>query len=457
MNKSRLGMLLVSLGVSGSMLLTACGGDTTSPTATAVPGTGATATTAGGGTAATATTGGTTAATATTGGAAPSGNVVKIAVDLPIGGAEGANGIPTRQGIQLAIDQANKAGGVTLDGKQYTIAMYYLDDVPPGEQAHNPAQGSKNADSFIADPDVMAMVGPFNSNVARAMMPKLNQAGLASISPSNTAIDLTNPNDPKIKDLRPTDKITYFRVCTTDAIQGPVGADYAIDKLGKKKVYILDDTEVYGKGIADQFEKEFKAKGGTVLGHDGVPKGTTDYSSILSKVASTNPDILYYGGTQSNGIPLARKGMKAAGLNIPLMGGDGIVEKGYTDAAGADAEGDYGTVAAVNANILPESKQFIADYKAAFAGDQFNGEPQAYSANGYEAANIIIAAMKAAGKKDREAIRAAIAATKDYKGVIGTTSFDANGDTTNRWISIYQVKGGAWTFIDQLKFENAPK
>jgi branched-chain amino acid transport system substrate-binding protein len=429
------------------MLLSACGGDTatTTPVAPAATNTAP---------AAAAGTTDTPAGAATSAPAGGSGGIVKIAVDLPVGGAEGANGIPTRQGVQLAIDQANAAGGVTLDGKSYQIQMYFLDDVPPGGQAHDPAQGSKNADSFIADPDVMAMIGPFNSNVARAMMPKLNQAGLASISPSNTATDLTLADyNPNLKDLRPTGKITYFRVCTTDNVQGPVMADYAMTKLGKQKFYILDDTETYGKGIANEFEKEVKAKGGTVLGHDGVPKGTTDFSSILSKVASTNPDALYYGGTQSNGIPLARKAMKAAGLNIPLMGGDGIVESGYTTAAGADAEGDYGTVAAVNANLLPDAKAFVDAYKKAYASDQWKGEPQAYSANGYEATNIIIAAMKAAGKKDREAVRAAIAATKDYKGVIGTTSFDANGDTTNRWISIYTVKGGAWTYIDQQKFE----
>ena len=125
----------------------------------------------------------------------------------------------------------------------------------------------------------------------------------------------------------------------------------------------------------------------------------------------------------------------------------------YTDAAGADAEGDYGTVAAVNANLLPDAKSFIDAYKAAFASDQWQGVPQAYSANAYDATNIIIAAMKTAGKKDREAIRAAIAATKDFKGAIGTTSFNENGDTTNRWISIYQVKGGKWTYISQQQFK----
>src|SRR4051794_11829368 len=349
MRSSKLGFLTVALLVILSMLLSACGTDTS----TATPATSAapTDTVAPAGDAATATTAPAADATTAPSGGAASGDTVKIAVDLPGSGGDASDGIPTRNGMQLAIDQANAKGGVTLDGKPYKLEMYFLDDVPPGGQAHDPAQGSKNADAFIADADVMAMVGPFNSNVARAMMPKLNTAGIASISPSNTATDLTLPEfNPNLKDLRPTGKLTYFRVCTTDNIQGPVGADYALDKLGKKKAYILDDTEVYGKGIADQFEKEFKAKGGTVLAHKGVPKGTTDFSSIMSTVSASGADVLYYGGTQSNGIPLARKAMTAAGLNIPLMGGDGIVESGYTEAAGADAEGDYGTVAAVNAN-----------------------------------------------------------------------------------------------------------
>jgi len=157
---------------------------------------------------------------------------------------------------------------------------------------------------------------------------------------------------------------------------------------------------------------------------------------------------VFYGGTTSNGLALARKQMADAGLNVPFMGGDGIVETEFTKVGGDASNGSYGTVAAVNAATLPEAKQFLTDYKA-----RFNEDVGAYSANAYEAANIIIAGIKAAGKKDREAVRAAIAATKDFKGVIGMTSFDANGDTTNRWISIYEVKDTKWSFVDQLKFE----
>jgi len=327
--------------------------------------------------------------------------------------------------------------------------MYALDDVPPGGQAHDPAQGAKNADSFLADPDVMVMLGPFNSNVARAMMPKLNNGGLCNISPANTNETLTKPEFGATKDLRPTGKVTYYRVVTTDDVQGPAAADYAFNKLGLKKVYILDDTETYGKGIADNFEKQFKKDGGEVLGHEGVPKGTTDYSSILTKVSSLKPDFIYYGGTSSNNIPLARKQMKSAGLTIPLMGGDGIVDKEFVDVSGAEGEGSYGTVAAVNVTTLPEAKQFIEDYKAA----GFKEEMGAYSGPGYETASIAIDAIKRATGKDRAAVCDALSKTKDFKGVLGTTSFDENGDTTNKVISFYEVKNGKWEFVDQLKFE----
>jgi branched-chain amino acid transport system substrate-binding protein len=300
MKSSKLGFLIVSLMVVLSMLLSACGGTATdtpvtgggaaaatdtpssassAPTATTAPAAAATDTTApaGGATATTGTSGSSGSATGTT---------LKIGIDLPLSGGDASDGLPTLDGMKLAIDQANKAGGVTVAGKSYTLEAYPLDDVPPGQQAHDPAQGAKNADTFISDNSVVAVLGPFNSSVAQAMMPKLNTAGLCNISPSNTNETLTKPEYGKTGDYRPTGNVTYFRVATTDDIQGPAMADYAYDKLNLKKVYILDDTEAYGKGIADNFEKEFKAKGGTVLGHDGVPKGTTDFSSIMSKIAS---------------------------------------------------------------------------------------------------------------------------------------------------------------------------
>jgi branched-chain amino acid transport system substrate-binding protein len=363
MRFAKRGFTLLPFLVVISMLLSACGGtpDTPTPAAPAATDTPAQA-------AAATDTAAPAAATdtpASTGGGTASGGTIKIAIDLPLSGGDASDGLPTRNGMQLAIDQANAKGGVTVAGQTYKLEMYALDDVPPGGQAHDPAQGSKNVDAFIADPSVMVMLGPFNSNVAKAEMPKLNNAGLCNISPANTNETLTKPEFGATKDLRPTGNVTYFRVVTTDDVQGPALADYAYNKLGLKNVYILDDTEAYGKGIADNFEKQFKKDTGNVLGHDGVPKGTTDFSSILTKIAAKKPDLLFYGGTSSNNIPLARKQMKSAGLDIPLMGGDGIEDAEFNKVAGADAEGSYASVAAVNVTNLPEAQQFIKDYKAA--------------------------------------------------------------------------------------------
>jgi len=439
--KGKFNWMVVSLLTVASMVLAACG-TTTDNTATAVPATAAP-------TVAAADTP-TTAAAATTAPApttAPtSGGIIKIGVDLPTIGADASDGVPARNGAQLAIDQANAKGGITVGGTKYQLQMYALDDAVNG--VHNPDQGAKNVQAFIADPDVMGMIGPFNSNVARAEMPILNQADLVNISPANTNETLTKPEYGLTGQYRPTGKVTYFRVCTTDDIQGPAGADYLYNQLKVKKLYILDDTETYGQGIANNVEARFKTDGGTVLGHDGVPKGTTDFHSILTKIQALNPDAIFYGGTTSNGLALARKQMVDVGMNIPFFGGDGIVESEFTKVAGDAANGSYGTVAAVNAATLPQAGQFLKDYKAAF-----NEDVGSYSANTFEATNILIAAIVAAGKKDREAVRVALAATKDYQGVIGTTSFDANGDTTNRWISIYEVKSGAWTYIDQQQFK----
>ncbi|MDQ3927576.1 MAG: branched-chain amino acid ABC transporter substrate-binding protein [Chloroflexota bacterium] len=434
--------MIASLSLAGSILISACGGPAgTTPVPTNTTGTGGT----------------TDNATATTGPGGGGGNfagdTIKIGIDLPVSGGDATIGLPTRNGMELAIRQANEKGGVTVAGKTYKLEMYFLDDVPPGGTSHDPAQSSKNADSFIADPAVLAVLGPFNSSNAQAMMPKLNQAGLCQISPSNTNETLTKPEYGKTKDYRPTGKVTYFRVAATDDIQGPAAADYAYTELGLKKVYVLDDTETYGKGIADNFAKRFQELGGTVLGHDGVPKGTTDFSSIMTKVAAAGPDVVYYGGTSSNNIPLARKAMKASGLDVPLMGGDGIQDAEFLNVAGEDAIGSYSTVAAVNVETLEEAKQFIADYKAA----NFKEALGAYSGPGYEVANIAIDAISRASEPSREAVCEALRNTKDYKGVLGTTSFDENGDTTNKVISFYRAdkndKGElAWVFVDQIRF-----
>jgi branched-chain amino acid transport system substrate-binding protein len=446
MKSAKLGMTITSLLTATSMLLAACGGD---PTATPVP-PAATATTPAGAVDPTATTAAAkpTATTVSTGGGF-TGDTIKIGVDLPTSGADASSGVPARNGAELAIEQANAKGGVKIGDKTYKLEMYALDDAING--VHNPEQGAKNAQAFISDPAVLGVLGPFNSNVARAMMPILNNAGLVNISPSNTGPSLTKEEYGEVASLRPTGKVSYFRVCATDDFQGPAAADFMYNELKLRNIYILDDTETYGKGIADQVNKQFVKDGGKVVAQEGVPKGTTDYRTILTKIAGVTPavDGIFYGGTTSNGLGLARKQMADAGLAIPFMGGDGIQEDQFITDAGEEATGSYSTVAAVDSTTLPDAQKFLADYEAKWSKEDLG----AYSAPMFDATNILIAAMERAGEPDREAIRVALLDGTAYSGTIGTTSFDENGDTTNRWISVYEVKDGAWKFVSQQQFK----
>ena len=368
--------------------------------------------------------------------------VVKIGVDLPVSGADATDGIPTRNGVQLAVEEYAKkmpAG--------FTLQMDPLDDAVQG--VHDPAAGAQNVKTFIADGAVLAMVGPFNSNVARAEIPLTNDASLVQISPSNTNDTLTGPASAPLRTAHP-DMNSYFRDCTRDSKQGAALAQFA-KKLGFKKAYIIDDNETYGKGLADVFEASFK-DGGMVLGHEHITKGQQDFKALLTKVKSTNPDVVFYGGTTSTGGGLVRKQMGDVGMNkIPYMGGDGISDAEFLKIAGTMADGSYYTVAAPNAMALPSAQSFIKAYKARFSGDI-----GPYSANAYAAAQIeieaIIKAIKSNGGKmpTRAEILKNVGDTKDASTPIGVVGFDKAGDTTAPILSLYAIKNGKQDFVQQI-------
>ncbi len=379
--------------------------------------------------------------------------VIKIGTDLPVSGADASSGKPAENGAHMAVDEANAANFIP----GYTLVFDPKDDVGAGG-VHDPAVGITNVTSLIGDAAVAGIVGPFNSNVAKAEMPVANQAPILLISPSNTNTCLTQnapdtgcigPNN-LISTLRPTGKVTYYRIATTDTHQGPVMADYLNRTLGFKNVYVIDDTETYGVGLANNFIKEWQADNGKVLGHDSI-KSTTDYSGELTKVAAAKPDVIYYAGVDSTGGTQIRKQMVSTpGLQkTPFAGGDGIQTSAFATAIGTTTGGAaYSTVAAVDATKVPSAASFIQKYQTKY------GPLGAYSAGGYDCAKIMIMAIKnaiAAGAKPptsssdttaTQAFRQAVidqVAKTDYNGVTGHQGFDTNGDTTNKTISIYQL------------------
>jgi len=397
--------------------------------------------------------------TTTAGGTTPTAAAsvtIKIGSDLPVSGKDESSGKPAQDGAQLAVDQANTNHTIP----NVTLVFDPKDDVGPSG-LHDPTVGAANVTALISDAEVAGMVGPFNSSVAKAEMPITNQGPLAQISPANTNPCLTKDtaasgcsgaND-LIPTLRPTSKVNYFRIATTDDHQGPAGADNFYKTLGVRKVYVIDDAETYGIGIANAFIGEWKNDGGTLLGHSSEPGTTTSYVSLLTQIASLHPDGIYFGGLDSTGGILIKQQMQQVpGLQkLPFAGGDGIVTPTFATTIGAASGGPVdGTVAVVDTSKNPNATTFVSQYTAAFPSDPIN----VYSAASYDCANILIQAIKTAlanGAKAptsssdsttattfRTAVIAAVQGIA-YDGVTGHQSFDANGDTNLKIISIYKL------------------
>ncbi|HEY7024888.1 MAG TPA: branched-chain amino acid ABC transporter substrate-binding protein [Candidatus Limnocylindrales bacterium] len=402
------------------------------------------------------------AASTPAGSAAGGGKTIKIGTELPMSGGEVANGVPTQNGVILAIQQANAAN--ELPG--WTLDLNGQDDAVNG--AHDAAQGGKNMTTLVNDPMVVGEVGPFNSGVAQVEIPIANAAGLLMCSPANTNTSLTYPPDALQYRTTNPDKISYVRLAAPDSIQGPAGADYVYNDLGAHSVYILDDTETFGVGVGDSFQAEFVKDGGTVVKRDSAPKSTTDYTSLFQAVASQHPAAVYLAGTTPTGMGLALKqGRTVTGFEtIPFMGPDGVADLGgpttqgsTINIAGQAAANVFGTVAGIH--DIPDAAKFTADYKAAF-----NADPGAYSAIAYACAQVIIQGIKtavAAGTTDyagiREAVRASTtAAGNSFDTVIGKVSFDVNGDTTSPYMSFYKTdmtlnnNAGGWVWDKQQAF-----
>lgn len=367
-----------------------------------------------------------------------SGTTVVIGVDAPLTGANSATGLGVRYGAQIAIDDANK--NKTVDGVTFKIEA--LDDKA------QPGTGQQNATTFVSENDVMGVVGPLNSGVAQSMQQVFNAANLVEISPSNTTPDLTQgPDWAKGKKTRPYK--TYFRTATTDVLQGAYAAEFAYSKIGKGKVFVVDDKQAYGAGLATIFKEEFAKRGGKVVGTDHVNTGDKDFSTLVTKIKNSGADLLYYGGQYDEASVLTKQ-LKAAGDKIPLFGGDAVFSDTYISTAGSTSEGDYVTSVGAPLESLPAAKEFIAKYKAA----GYKGDYGTYGGYSYDAANAIVNAVKKVvdanhGKLPSDARAKIVQAVQnsDFQGITGKVSFDEYGDTTNKQLTVYKVTSGKWKAV----------
>ncbi|MEW1722958.1 branched-chain amino acid ABC transporter substrate-binding protein [Streptomyces sp. NPDC093109] len=371
---------------------------------------------------------------------------VVIGLDAPLSGDLSALG----QGIKNSADLAIKTANKNKEVPGVTFKLEALDDVAQA------ATGQQNATKFVGNDKVLGVVGPLNSSVGQSMQAVFESAGLVVVSPATTNPSLTQgqawESGTKKRDFK-----TYFRTATTDAVQGPFAAQYMYEKKKLKKVYVIDDKKTYGAGLAATFTKEFKKLGGTVVGTDHINPEDKDFSAVASKVANAKADFVYYGGEYPAGGPLASQ-IKNAGAKIPTVGGDALFSAEYINLAKKNAEGDLASSVGAPLETLDTAKKFIADYEAAGYKDAY----EAYGGYAYDSTWAVIQAIKAVAEKNdgklpasKEARGQIVEAMQNvsFDGVSGKVGFDEFGDTTNKQLSLYEVKNGKHVAVEVGEFK----
>lgn len=347
--------------------------------------------------------------------APPAGKgTIKIATQSPLSGGQAALGEAIKLGTQLAVKQK---------GKALTDLGYKLEVVPFDDQA-KPDVGVANAKNLVTDPDILAVVGHLNSGVAIPSSEVYKDFDLAMVSPANT--------NPKVTDRG---YANVNRVCGRDDVQGPVGAEFAIKNLKAKTIYVLHDKTAYGQGVAEFFRDKAKAMGATVVAFEGTEE-KANFDPIITPIKAANPDVVYFGGIYDQIGPFTKQ-LRAKGVKSIMLGADGLDSSEFAKLAGDDAVGTYYTTTGLPASAFPDAKQFADDFKK-----EFGKAPEPYSAQAYDATSIIIQALASIGKDakpNRKAVVAAVRATKGYKGLTGTFTFNKIGDPTVAKYAIIKV------------------
>jgi branched-chain amino acid transport system substrate-binding protein len=359
-------------------------------------------------------------------------HIAKIGVIAPLDKGLVQFGRGIRNSVQIAVDEANSRKA--LPG--WKLEVKALDD------SSDPATGEAAAHKMAADPDVIGVVGTYNSGVAAKVAPVLDSAGIVMISPGNTDPTLTLGSDPE-HPARP--HANYFRMVAADNVQGPFLSKSAFDDLKARRVAVVTETKSVSKGLADAFSADFTSRGGSVVFSKVVPDGTTDYHDVVPSIAAARPDLVFFGGEYDVGAGFAKQ-VFDGGVKVPVMGGDGIKDDAFIATAGPASDGDLASTVGQPFASVPSAKPFLDAYAAAHFADA----PTDFGVYAFDAANTIIAAasqaLKGKDKVTSDARRAVINDVQAYNagGASGHVAFDKFGDPVDKVLTLYRVSGGAW-------------
>lgn len=337
----------------------------------------------------------------------------KIAVFGPLTGPNANLGIYIQNGAKLAIDQYNTKNA---DCKVTLINF---------DSQGSPTQAPGLAKKAIDDKTIVGVVGPAFSGESKASGPAFNEAGLVTITPSATAIGLTT-NGWK----------TFFRNIGNDDTQGPAAAKYIKDTLKSTKTFVIDDASEYGLGLAKIVRTSLAA---AVAGNDTIQQKQTDFGPSVTKVKASGADALFFGGYSPEAAPLIKQ-LRDAGWKGTFVVADGVKDNSYMKNAQSAAEGTIITCPCATPESAPA---FAADYKKAF-----NEDPNTYSGEGFDSAQILLDGIVAG--KDRAGMVDFVKAY-DKKGVTKQLKFDAKGEPADAAVFAYKVEGGKIVTVGEIK------
>ena len=381
------------------------------------------------------------------GGGRVEGNTLTIYSSLPMQGSNRPQSLDVVDGMKLALQQrGGKVGKFTVQYKQ-------LDDSTAQAGKWDAGATQANARKVQQDKTSIALLGEFNSGASAISIPLTNRAGILQVSPANTALELTKDAGPDDKGAPekyyPTGKRNYGRVIPADHIQGAAQADWQ-KELGVKKLYVLNDKEVYGVGVAKTTADAAAKRQIEVLGNDGIDPKAPNYRAVAAKIKAAGADAVFFGGITQNNAGQLFKDLAAALPDAKLFGPDGVAETEFTKQLPEDVQKrTYLTVATIDPKDYPEKGQkFFEDFEKTYGKDS----PEPYAIYGYEAMDVVLDAIQRAGDNanDRQAVIDAFFTTKDKEGVVGTYDIDKDGDTTANQFGRYLVKGGEAEFLETV-------